>query len=165
MKRLSLHPHLETLFALWADPREAAQAMSQTITDDFLDHIFIAEAAEDAPPIRIAKAGGALNGAFADGLQDKNLLSLFEGHDRTLLWSLLNIIKSKAQPALVRLRVRTDESATVDVDLALAPLGGGEPRTTRWLGFYQPNGPLHGVIQSQEIVAVHLQKPVRQAKA
>lgn len=164
MKRLSLHPHLDTLFALWSGPSEAARAMSQTITDDFLDHIFIAEAANDAPPIHIGKAGDMLNRAHEGGLRNRDLLTLFNGHDRVLIWGLLNTIKVKGQPGLARLRARTDKGAILKVDLALAPLGGGG-QNTRWLGFYQPNMPVEGLIQSQEIVSVHLPKAAERAKA
>ncbi len=160
MKQLSLHPHLDTLFALWAPPHEAARALAQPITDAFLDCVFIAEAVRNAPPVRIVKTGAALYGVF--GHTDRDLFSRFNAPDRILLWGLLNSVSAQGRPGLVRIKAGLAAGAQINVDLALAPLGG-VAGASRWLGFYQASGNLSagGAIQSHEILSVHPPKPDR----
>jgi hypothetical protein len=161
MKQLSLHPHLDTLFALWATPREAAEAMAQPITNAFLDHVFIAEAKHNAPPVRIVKTGPALNPVFG-ATPNSDLLRLFNTTDCILLWGLLSAVNVQGKPGLVRIKVNGASQTPIKVDLALAPLGDAGA-AKRWLGFYQPSSSLAdcAMITSHEITALHPPKADR----
>lgn len=160
MNQLSLHPHLQALFDLWR-PETMSEAFAKPVPDTFFDQVFVAEALQNAPPVRISKAGQSLRELYGDHVQGLDLLSIFSPQDRILVWTLMRTVSVRAQPGLLRLRALQPDGS-VPVDLAIAPLGGAGQR---FLGFFQTAFALQREGLEFEVISVHppqAQAPVTQ---
>lgn len=150
MNQLSLHPHLQALFDLWS-PETISAAFARPVAGEFFDHVFVAETTQNAPPVRISKAGQSLRALYGDQVHGLDLLSIFSPQDRILVWTLMRTVSIKAQPGLLRLQAAQPDGA-VPVDLALAPLGGAGQR---YLGFFQSAFHLQREGLEFEVISVH----------
>lgn len=150
MNQLSLHPHLQALFALWS-PENLSGAFAQPVSGAFLDQVFVAETTQNAPPVRISKAGQSLRTLYGDSVHGLDLLSIFSPQDRILVWTLMRTVSVRAQPGLLRLHAPQPDGP-VQADLAIAPLGGAGQR---FLGFFHSAAALQREGLEFEVVSVH----------
>lgn len=158
MNQLSLHPNLQAIFDLWT-PETMPAALSRPVAGEFLDNVFVAETTQNAPPVRITKAGQSLRETFGDSIQGLDLLSIFSPQDRILVWTLMRTVSIKAQPGLLRLHALQPDGA-VPADVAVAPLGGAGGR---YLGFFHSAFALQREGLTFEVISVHpphAQKPL-----
>jgi len=126
-------------------------AFAKPVPGYFFDQIFVAETTQNAPPVRISKAGQCLRDLFGDKVHGLDLLSIFSPQDRILVWTLMRTVSVRAQPGLLRLRALQSDGA-VPVDLAIAPLGGAGQR---FLGFFQTAFDLQREGLEFEVISVH----------
>jgi hypothetical protein len=150
MNQLSLHPHLQALFDLWS-PETMSEAFAKPVPGEFFDQIFVAETTQNAPPVRISKAGQSLRELYGDAINGLDLLSVFSPQDRILVWTLMRTVSVRAQPGLLRLRALQPDGS-VPVDLAITPLGGAGQR---FLGFFQTAFALQREGLEFEVISVH----------
>ncbi|MCC5997080.1 MAG: PAS domain-containing protein [Oceanicaulis sp.] len=136
------HPNSRTLHAYWDARRRggSAPARADIAPQDLgalLSHLFLLRRMDqDHHVFRLAGTG--LCRLHQREFRDQNFLSLWSGHDRTLMSALLEGALGAPAPASALADAVTLDGRACAVELTVLPLRGPEGQIDRVLGLYQP---------------------------
>jgi len=136
------HAQSKALLAYWRDRRfggaapQRADIEPQDISE-LLGNIFILRRI-DPNHHTFRLAGTNMCAIYQREFRDQNFLSLFLGHDRTHVQTLLESVLGGASPASLTARATSLDMNQLSVEISFLPLRGPEGQIDRILGLYQP---------------------------
>ncbi len=98
--------------------------------------VVLGRTATGAYPIRLA--GGLVADLHDRNLRGVDFLSLVSEMGRLRLHTALEMARRRPEPVVARIEASTDHSASLTLEVLLAPLAGGAGSPERLLGLYQP---------------------------
>jgi len=138
-----LHPNTRILMDAWrrmtASPDQLSIGPQASDYPGLVSRLFVIHRTGDGAWI-FSVAGEAVSSLLGRELSDHDFLSLWSGHDRLIVSSMLEAIATESEPAVVRARGETLHGKRCNVEIPLAPLAGSAVRRSRILGLYQTLG-------------------------
>jgi hypothetical protein len=139
------HANTQRIIDYWTERAEPGRAPSRAAIDpgDFrglLPQVFLlGREARGAYTVRLV--GGFLGEIHQCELRGANALTLWSEHDRLRLQIALEEIRARPEPLLAMAEVLTD-GPSLSLEVLFAPLCAPAGGLDRYLGFYQPLGPV-----------------------
>lgn len=141
------HPNTERLTEYWRAQRGDAAMPRRADIDPMAFHtllpqtFIIGRTLQGQFPFRLV--GGVIADLHQSDLRGRCLLDLWRPSDRWQLKSALEFARRRPEPVIVNADILVDGGAPpLSVEILFAPLTGPSGEADRFIGLYQPSGPL-----------------------
>lgn len=141
-----VHPNTERLTEYWRAQSGDAAMPRRADIDPMAFHtllpqtFIIGRSADGTFPFRLV--GGLIADLHRADLRGQDLLSLWRAGDRWQLKSALEFARRRPEPVIVSADILADGVPAVGMEILFAPLTGPSGEADRFIGLYQPTGPL-----------------------
>jgi hypothetical protein len=140
------HLNTEQLIEYWrtqrgAEPMPRRSAIDPTHVLNLLPQLFML--GREGPGLyRFRLAGEFLADLHGCRLRGADFMALWRPDDRISLQMALEAVRRRGEPLVAVSKARTQDGASMGLEIALAPVTGADGEPDRFIGLYQPTSPV-----------------------